>query len=353
MARTLCSISIEPLSDSDTLRDLSNEELVCGLQLATRGERRMTIRVLHHLNEMGRRKLHLDLGYSSRFDYCVRKLRYSASAAGRRIQAARCIRHFPQVLGLLQNRELSLSTISLIEPILTEENHGSILNRVRGASHREVQRIVSEFRPPVALRDRVQPVRVAVPVVSADEALFDRECARRMTPGAGSAHVATEQKLYVQFVADENLMQLFEEVRALVTRDGEYASFADVLKIVLAEYRERHSPIARQKRREAKKRPASPDSRRREWNDATKSRHIPDDVRDDVFVRDRGQCAYASKDGTRCESRTGLQVDHIKPFAVGGSHNPSNLRLLCAAHNRRAAERVFGSEFMQRFSQDE
>ena len=341
----LHSVTIETVSES--LRDLSNDELVRGLHLATRGERRMTIRVLHHLNEMARRKLHLDLGYSSLFDYCVRKLDYSASAAGRRIQAARCIRHFPQVLGLLQDRELSLSIISLIEPILSEENHEQILERVRGASHREVQRIVAEFRPPVMLRDRVQPVRVAVPSVDVEAALFGRECARTL-PGSGSAHVAAEQKLYVQFLADEDLMQLFEEVRSLVTCDGEYASFADVLKIVLAEYRERHSPVARQERRVAKKRATSPDSRRREWKDATKSRHIPNEVRDEVFVRDQGRCAYA-KDGTRCDSRTGLQIDHMRPFAAGGTHDRSNLRLLCAAHNRRAAERVFGEELMQRF----
>jgi hypothetical protein len=60
-----------------------------------------------------------------------------------------------------------------------------------------------------------------------------------------------------------------------------------------------------------------------------------------------------AKDGTRCESRNGLQVDRIHSFAAGGTHDLSNLRLLCAAHNRRAAERVFGEELMQRFSRRE
>ena len=43
-----------------------------------------------------------------------------------------------------------------------------------------------------------------------------------------------------------------------------------------------------------------------------------------------------------------VQVDHLRPFAAGGDHDPSNLRLLCAAHNRRAAEKVFGSTHYRR-----
>ncbi|HKW13245.1 MAG TPA: hypothetical protein VJS69_02045, partial [Candidatus Krumholzibacteria bacterium] len=70
-------------------RRLSNDDLVRSLEQNVARERGMTIEVLHDLNEMERRRLHLDLGYSSLFDYCTRKLKYSSSAAARRIQAAR------------------------------------------------------------------------------------------------------------------------------------------------------------------------------------------------------------------------------------------------------------------------
>lgn len=66
-----------------------------------------------------------------------------------------------------------------------------------------------------------------------------------------------------------------------------------------------------------------------------------------MFVRDGGQCTFVAADGTRCRSRKGLQIDHIRPYSARGTHDPSNLRLLCGAHNRRAAERALGLEVMQ------
>jgi 5-methylcytosine-specific restriction endonuclease McrA len=153
--------------------------------------------------------------------------------------------------------------------------------------------------------------------------------------------------VFVQFLADEEFLQLFEEIRDLMGGSA-FESFADAMKLVLREYRDRHSPKAKHERRE-KKRANTPDSHRWECEDATKSRHIPDETRDEVFVRDQGRCSFVAADGTRCECRKGLQIDHIKPFANGGTHDPENLRLLCGAHNRLAAERAMGAHVMKQF----
>ena len=355
---TNVAVALEKLSDNDLLRQI---------EALTNDEHEATIQILHHLNEIERRRLDLDLGYSSLFDYCVQCLEYSTSAAGRRIQAARCIRRYPAVLPLLQERELNLSTISLIEPILTIDNFKTILERVRGASYRDVERIASEYRPPVACRDRVQHVRVAIPPAPSRAEVKEETEQNVLTPGAGSEDkkVRIEHKLLVQFLASEEFMALFEEVKTLATRTGEKMTIADVLQVALIEYRDRHSPAARHERRAAKmqrdsedtgaaqpgngarSRSKGPGSRRRECSDQT--RHVPDNIKDKVFVRDSCRCTYVAQDGTRCESTTGLQVDHIRPFAAGGSHDLTNLRLLCAAHNLRAAERTLGAHVMHQF----
>ncbi len=49
----------------------------------------------------------------------------------------------------------------------------------------------------------------------------------------------------------------------------------------------------------------------------------------------------------RCTGRTGLEIDHIAPFAKGGGRGEANLRVLCEAHNLFSAAREFGEAFMR------
>ena len=64
-------------------------------------------------------------------------------------------------------------------------------------------------------------------------------------------------------------------------------------------------------------------------------RAIPAAVKRQVWERDQGCCSYVDRgSGRRCGSRYLLQVDHVFPYALGGSAEPDNLRLLCAAHHR-------------------
>ena len=74
------------------------------------------------------------------------------------------------------------------------------------------------------------------------------------------------------------------------------------------------------------------------------SRHVPVAVRDEVHLRDKGQCTFCGPDGRRCPETKNLQIDHVRPWAMGGGHETENLRLLCPAHNRLLAERLFGKE---------
>jgi 5-methylcytosine-specific restriction endonuclease McrA len=75
-------------------------------------------------------------------------------------------------------------------------------------------------------------------------------------------------------------------------------------------------------------------------------RHIPAEVKRTVWVRDGGQCTFASDNGRRCPARTPLEYDHIEPVARGGQATAENIRLRCWAHNQYEAERTFGAGFM-------
>jgi hypothetical protein len=66
-----------------------------------------------------------------------------------------------------------------------------------------------------------------------------------------------------------------------------------------------------------------------------------------VWERDGGRCAFVSADGHRCDSTRRLEIDHVRPVAMGGETKPENLRLLCRAHNQYEAERLLGKDRVQ------
>jgi hypothetical protein len=78
-------------------------------------------------------------------------------------------------------------------------------------------------------------------------------------------------------------------------------------------------------------------------------RHIPADVRREVWLRDGGRCQFRLENGEFCGSTHRLQFDHIRPFALGGDSTAGNIRLACAAHNLLAARRAFGDALMDRY----
>ena len=77
------------------------------------------------------------------------------------------------------------------------------------------------------------------------------------------------------------------------------------------------------------------------------SHAVPDAVRERVLERAGYRCEYRAPDGTRCSSRTGLQVEHSKPFAIFRSHDEKHLLAYCWRHNRLSAESVYGAEFIR------
>ncbi|MGK5082461.1 HNH endonuclease signature motif containing protein [Bdellovibrionota bacterium FG-1] len=77
--------------------------------------------------------------------------------------------------------------------------------------------------------------------------------------------------------------------------------------------------------------------------------YLPVALRRQVFARSEGRCEY-THDGRRCTSRYALELDHVTPLALGGSNEPSNLRVLCKSHNlqQAAANQVFDSYKIKR-----
>jgi len=66
-----------------------------------------------------------------------------------------------------------------------------------------------------------------------------------------------------------------------------------------------------------------------------------------VAARSQCRCEYVGANGKRCDETAFLEIDHVVPVARGGTSDPSNLRHLCRAHNRLAAEELLGKGYVQ------
>jgi hypothetical protein len=63
------------------------------------------------------------------------------------------------------------------------------------------------------------------------------------------------------------------------------------------------------------------------------SRHIPREVRVEVWKRDGGRCVV-------CQADDYLEYDHIIPHSRGGSNSTNNVRLLCRRCNLAKGDRI-------------
>lgn len=66
---------------------------------------------------------------------------------------------------------------------------------------------------------------------------------------------------------------------------------------------------------------------------SSRTRHIPDDVKREVWDRDGGRCV-------RCAANDYLEFDHIIPHARGGANTVGNVQLLCRRCNSLKADRI-------------
>ncbi|MEK7356966.1 MAG: hypothetical protein AAB250_10980, partial [Bdellovibrionota bacterium] len=72
---------------ANELNKLQNDDIVRSMHTAVNDESRATTWVLRHLEVIQERKIFLERGYPSLFEFCVGEFGYSNGAAQRRIQA--------------------------------------------------------------------------------------------------------------------------------------------------------------------------------------------------------------------------------------------------------------------------
>lgn len=288
----------------DDPKTLTDEQLLSRLECFVEEERLRLHSFLAWLAEADLRKVPEASGYSSTFDYCVRRLRLSEDEAYRRIHAARATVTRPELLSALADGRLSLSAVSKIAPFVDRADAPEIISRAEGKSAREIHELLAPLRPESAKRDVVRVV--AIQAVG------------------GTSPVL---RVDFSFQAALALRDAIERIRQLLSHKYPGGQLEEILLEVAQDYLLRHDP---QKGLPGRAVPVKG------------STSIAASSRRAVWSRDGARCSYIGTTGARCLSRRFLEVDHIRPRSLGGDDKVSNLRLLCRAHNDSERRRILG-----------
>lgn len=320
------------------LKNLGDRDLISQTKDLVQSERDVLTRILHHLREIERRKLFCDFGCGSLFEYAVKELKYSEGQAGRRIQAMRLLKEIPELEEKIQSGALSLSNISQAQSFFREAARSDFATSASKTTAEKIQ-ILSLLEHKSA-RDGQKELLQLQPEIA---------------PPKEKERVLTEDLSEIRFVMNSELKAKLEEVRSLLGPAGAAMSFAELLeqltelsvaalkakkfgKKVSSQFAGRIDTTL-QKQDLAPINAPAPTPEPRIKPESKNPRYIPQKTQHFVWQRDRKQCVL-------CSSTRNLNIDHMKPVALGGTSIPENLRLLCFACNQRAGIRIFGVDRM-------
>ena len=141
---------------------LSDHDLLARIGVLAGKEREATAELVAHLAVLDARpSLYAARGHGSLFAYCTDVLHLSEDAVCNRISAARVCRLFPVILDLLASGAVSLTSVRMLRPHLTPENHETVLANASGKTLREVEALIAELAPrpdaPTSVRKLPEP----------------------------------------------------------------------------------------------------------------------------------------------------------------------------------------------------
>lgn len=313
---------------------LSNEELEIRLKDFVKKERFLLHIILDHIKEVDRRKLYLERAYPSLFEYLVKELGYSNSAAMRRQEAARLMSELPELGQKIQNGLVNLTQIgelaralkqkrkleSGIEnqngaPLLTETEKSQLVSAIQGKSAQETQQIISKT--------------LDLPIQTYDRQRLQQDESVRI-------EITLTKEQYAK------LVNCKENATHSLQQKGEDLNWASVLNLLADNYlrKKKIMTVPFPKREPVNSAPASlsrnpsPVSHAKVFSAPNKN------LRQKVLNRDKS-CQYQDPLTQKvCGSTFALQVDHKLPrwaqrFEANSYFNkPENLQALCSYHNR-------------------
>lgn len=116
---------------------------------AAKEEKLATLKLLEHLEEVSRRKLYADFGYSTLQKYMMKELGYSENESWTRIQTMRLIAVSPVAKEKIESNELSFTNAAIIQSQVTDEKTppNKIDDKVKESLGKSARDLKEESKP--------------------------------------------------------------------------------------------------------------------------------------------------------------------------------------------------------------
>ena len=259
---------------TSTVGALSDRALLRATSTLVRHERHLQGAVIDHLGEIEARRLYLQRGCSSLFDYAVRELGYSDAAAGRRIGAVRLCADQPDARERLRDGSLTLSAAAELQWAFDRQRRrGSISGTASTASTAPATPAGSAPENAVATEDPAAACTPAVPACSApDESAADVTPLRTSAPPVSPPLVLAtpadrvrplgDGRYELKAVIDADCHQGLEQLRGLLSHVDPRMTIGQLVGRIVQEALDRHDPSRPPRRARTGSRPAEGDSKR-------------------------------------------------------------------------------------------
>lgn len=289
-------------------------------------EKELTAEIIRCLQRIYDEKIYLDMGYGSLFSFCVEELGQSPSAAQRKCDAVGVSQYVPDLPQKIEKGEVSLSKVAQVSKFMRQEKRhvGKIFKKL------EVKNLVAEVESSKNEYEAAKTLNLKSEII--------------VKPVEEKARVLPGGKQTLQVEVDDETLRLLERMAQLTSHKGRRTK-GTLIKEALQIYLQKNDPCQKGQKQikvqEEMSLETSPLPSGSRNASKVRGRYIPQKIRRFVWQKAAGKCTFKNpQTGHLCQSTFRLQIEHRTPFSKGGSHDPENLTLLCAAHNLRNAQKL-------------
>lgn len=292
-------------------KTLSNFDLLNRLDTMVQAEKRLTAEIIEFVKEVDRRKLYLDLGYTSLFQFMTERLGYTPGSAQRRIDSARMLKDLPELKEQLKSGDLNLMQVSILARAVREKEKTSPV------SVDQKREVLQAIQSQDILKSELTIAKML------DVPIKTKETKR----------LQQDESLRFEVTLSKSQAALLDQVKSLISHTHPNPDVAEILEYLARKFVEQKLGRTEMKVSTSTAKMAV----------SKNPKYISARTRKQLL--EQQPCCQWKTAGDICGSRHQLQIDHIQPIWAGGKSEPENLQVLCAVHNRLRYRRQANLEF--------